>query len=188
MNTCADLENEPNTHTNQGVRSMRSMNPPTPPTSVEEKANTHEPIRGTEWEQAPTRKHTKVNGYNIYNLTDKLVRLSVLDAGPKPQTAMPNPDFMQRLREGTLRAIKEHPRRTLQNNFTHAILQEIITRIPPQTVFRNALIVALTDMAYRYITYVQAIEKAKRAEVALPKGYLIQVWLQAWLKGEVPIA
>lgn len=147
-----------------------------------------EPIRGTEWEQPPTRQRTKVHGYNIYNLTDKLVRLGVLDAGPKPQTAMPNLDFMQRLRERTLRAIKEHPRRTLQNNFTYAILREIITRIPPRTVFRNALIVALTDMAYRYITHVQAVDKAKRAKVTLPKGYVIQVWLQAWLKGEVPTA
>jgi hypothetical protein len=60
------------------------------------------------------------------------------------------------------------------------------TRIPPQTVFRNALIVALTDMAYCYITYVQAVEKIKRAEVTLPKGYIIQVWIEAWLKGEVP--
>jgi hypothetical protein len=72
-----------------------------------------QPIHGTEWEQPPTRRkesRQKIGGYNIYDLTDKLVRLRILDADT-PQTATLNRNFMQRLRERTLQALKEHPRR-----------------------------------------------------------------------------
>lgn len=145
-----------------------------------------QPIHGTEWEQPPTRRkerRQKIGGYNIYDLTDKLVRLRILDAAT-PQTATLNRNFMQRPRERTLQALKEHPRKTLQNSFMRAIMMEIIAAIPPQTIFREALVVALTDMAYRYITY-GPIQQAKHAGTHLPDGYVFQTWLQAWLKGEI---
>ena len=145
-----------------------------------------QPIHGTEWEQPPTRRkesRQKIGGYNIYDLTDKLVRLRILDAAT-PQTATLNRNFMQRLRERTLQALKEHPRKTLQNSFTRAIMMEIIAAIPPQSIFREALVVALTDMAYRYITH-GPIQQAKHAGTHLPDGYVFQTWLQAWLKGEI---
>lgn len=135
------------------------------------------PIRGTEWDQAPSREY-KPQGYNIYHLTDQLVRLGILDAGSAPQTAMPNRAFMKRLRETTRQTIKTHPRRKLKNNFTRAILAEILAAMPPRVAFRDALIVALTDMTYRYIVAPRVINKDER---------LIQVWLQAWLDGEVPL-
>jgi hypothetical protein len=143
-------------------------------------------MHGTEWEEPPTRRKESrqmICGYNVYNLTDKLVRLRILDAAT-PQTAALNRDFMQRLRARTLQILKEHPRKTLQNCFTRAIMAEIIAAIPPQTVFRKALIVALTDMLYRYITY-GPIEEAKCAGKCLPDGYVFQTWLQAWLKGNI---
>jgi len=146
-----------------------------------------QPIHCTEWEQPPTRRkesRQKIGGYNIYDLTDKLVRLRILDAAT-PQTATLNRNFMQRLRERTLQILKEHSRKTLQNSFTRAIMIEIIAAIPPQTIFREALVVALTDMAYRYITY-WPTQQAKQAGTQRPDGYVFQTWLQAWLEGEVP--
>jgi hypothetical protein len=143
-------------------------------------------IHGTEWEEPPTRRKESrqmIGGYNVYDLTDKLVRLRILDAAT-PQTATPNRDFMQRLRARTLQILKEHPRKTLQNSFTRAIMMEIIAAIPLGTVFREALVIALTDIAYRYIAY-GPIEEAKCAETYLPDDHVLQTWLQAWIKGDI---